>query len=92
MAEPGISAAWRRGWASSAVNEDARENMSSIFHPRHFQMGCSIFRCSEPVEWREMAELLSVLGTGSCPGLGGKARARRACLILFCLICGDSNT
>lgn len=37
--------------SGAAVNEDADENMSSIFHTGHFQMGCGICRNFEPVEW-----------------------------------------
>lgn len=40
--------------SGDAVNEDANENMSSIFHPRHFQMGCGVFRSFEPVEQGEV--------------------------------------
>lgn len=36
--------------SGAAVNEDAHENMSGIFHTGHFQMGCGIFRNFEPVE------------------------------------------
>lgn len=46
------------------------------------------FRCFESVEWGETAKLLSVLSTGFCVGLGGKARALWACLILFCFLWG----
>lgn len=37
--------------SGAAVNEDADENMSSIFHTGHFQMGCGICRNFEPVQW-----------------------------------------
>lgn len=43
-----------RHGGKSAANEGANENMSSVFHPRHFRMGCSVFRSFEPVEWGEV--------------------------------------
>lgn len=36
--------------SGAVVKEDASRSMSSIFHPRHFQMGCGISRSLEPVE------------------------------------------
>lgn len=41
---------WHNGESGTVVNKGASGNMSSIFHPRHFQMGCGIFRSLEPVE------------------------------------------
>lgn len=38
--------------SGAAGNEDAGENMSSIFHTGNFQMGCAICRNFEPVECR----------------------------------------
>lgn len=38
------------GESGAAADEDANENTSRIFHPRHLQMGCGIFGSLEPVE------------------------------------------
>lgn len=65
---------WHNCESGAAVDEDADENMSSIFHTGHLQMSCGICRNFEPCSgegW--MTRLLPVLSTGFYLGLAGKS-------------------
>lgn len=92
VAELGIRAAQRRLWGCSKWG--CRWKIHQMSFIQSISKWAVVFSGALS-PWsgeRCVAKLLSVLCTGFCPGLGGKTRAFRACLILLYLLWGHSNT